>query len=460
MESAILVMTLVLVVATLLPFWRSPHWVVRSMDFPRVQLALLAVLIVVTQWWQLDRANPLTWVLMGLSLLCLGWQLWWILPYTRVWPVEVRSARDDDRARHLSILTANVLMPNRRADLLLALVQQHWVVRSMDFPRVQLALLAVLIVVTQWWQLDRANPLTWVLMGLSLLCLGWQLWWILPYTRVWPVEVRSARDDDRARHLSILTANVLMPNRRADLLLALVQQHSPDVLVTLESDQWWQSQLDTLEADMPYSIKCPLDNLYGMHVYSRLPLEDAEVAYLVEAGVPSIHAQVVLRSGDRVRVHFLHPAPPSPTENSESSERDAELIVVARSLDECDRPVVVSGDLNDVAWSATTRLFRKISGLLDPRVGRGMFNTFHAGYPFVRWPLDHLFHSRHFTVRSIQRLPDFGSDHFALLTELALTPVQGQNQAGLNGDGDDRAWAQTIANEQDVSAKDVPRPGE
>ena len=258
--------------------------------------------------------------------------------------------------------------------------------------------------------------------------------------------------------LSILTANVLTPNREAEALLDLVRKYEPDILVTLESDQWWQEYLNSLEPDMPYTIKCPLDNLYGMHVYSRLPLENATVDYLVEKDVPSMHALVRMRSGDQLCIHFLHPAPPSPTENPESAERDAELVVVARSVADSDEPIIVTGDLNDVAWSPTTRLFRKLSGLLDPRVGRGMYNTFHAKYPFARWPLDHLFHSHHFTLRSIRRLPPIGSDHFALLTELSYAPERGADQEGLKDDQDDRAWARSIADEQNVDKSDVPRP--
>lgn len=281
----------------------------------------------------------------------------------------------------------------------------HWAVRGLDFPRFQLALFAAVLLLAQALLLDVGATATRGMALVVVACLGWQLWWILPYTRLWPVEVESARDDRPDRHLSILTANVLTPNRHADKLIELVRFHEPDLLVTLESDRWWEDQLAVLESEMPHTMKCPLENLYGMHVYSRLPLEETEVSFLVEDDIPSMHASVQLRTGDSVRVHFLHPTPPSPTENPESAERDAELIIVARSVSDSDQPIVVTGDLNDVAWSRTTRLFRKISGLLDPRVGRGMFNTFHAGYPFLRWPLDHLFHSRHFTVCSIERLP-------------------------------------------------------
>jgi endonuclease/exonuclease/phosphatase (EEP) superfamily protein YafD len=298
---------------------------------------------------------------------------------------------------------------------------------------------------------------SWLLISATTLCLFWQLWWVLPYTRIWPNEVKTAKATDPNRQLSIITSNVLQTNRNSDALLDLVTEFQPDILVTLESDKWWENQLEALEVDMPYSVKCPLDNLYGMHVYSRLPFSKEKISYLVEKYVPSIHLCLQLRTGDNVNMHFVHPAPPSPTENPESKERDAELITLARSVAETVQPVVVTGDLNDVAWSATTRLFRKISGLLDPRVGRGMFNTFHVAYPFLRWPLDHLFHSSHFSVKKIQRLPSIGSDHFSLFTMLVYNPVEGRDQQGLTADGEDQVQAKIISDKKDVSKQDVPK---
>lgn len=355
------------------------------------------------------------------------------------------------------LLTTSLLLT---ATILPIFRYPHWIFRGMDFPRLQFASLAALLLLAQvvWLDLDKA--INWVLIGITLICLAWQLWWILPYTFLWTCEVKTTKKQNAKRKISILTANVLTPNRQAETFLELVKQYEPDVLVTLESDEWWQSYLDTLQPEMPYTIKCPLDNLYGIHVYSRLALKDTKISYLVEDDVPSIHTQLRLRTGNMVRMHFLHPAPPSPTENPESAQRDAELVIVAKSIKDSNQPVIVAGDLNDVAWSATTRLFRAISGLLDPRVGRGIFSTFHAYYPFLRWPLDHLFHSEHFTVNCIKRLAPFGSDHFALLTELTFAPEHREKQEGLTTNGDDHSWAQSIAENQDVSAKNVPRPGE
>ncbi len=84
----------------------------------------------------------------------------------------------------------------------------------------------------------------------------------------------------------------------------------------------------------------------------------------------------------------------------------------------------MAGDLNDVAWSRTTRLFCRVSGMLDPRRGRGLFSTFHAHYPLLRWPLDHVFVSEEFTLTHMERLEAFGSDHFPILATLSYQPAR------------------------------------
>ncbi|MDO8861040.1 endonuclease/exonuclease/phosphatase family protein [Haliea sp. E1-2-M8] len=333
-----------------------------------------------------------------------------------------------------------------------------WWIRGLDFPRLQLSALAgtLLAVGVVIGVLDGLSPL--VITGLALCagCIIFHAWWILPYTRLWPREVLDT--DGATPCLRLLTANVLTPNQHADRFLELVRQNNPDIFITLESDSRWQGYLDTLEGDYPFSVKVPLDNLYGMHLYSRLPLSDTKVAYLVQEDIPSIHAKVHLSDTVDLRLHVLHPAPPSPTENEESTERDAELVVVAQAVADETGPVIVTGDLNDVAWSTTTRLFRKISGLLDPRVGRGMFNTYHAEHKLLRWPLDHLYHSDHFTVSELRRLPAFGSDHFPLLVELCHQPVRGDKQEGLKEDSEDRELAGEKAAAEPVTAEDVPDP--
>ena len=347
------------------------------------------------------------------------------------------------------LLIATIVPLSRKTD---------WWIRDLDFPRLQIALGAVLLAGALLTFLDLEEVWPQILLTVTVCCLLYQAWWIIPYTKAYPCEVKVATAGPEAGQIRIMTANVLTPNRKADALIALIREHQPDVFVTLETDSWWQKRLDTLEDDYRFSMKCPLDNLYGMHVYSKLPLEDTAIQFLVEDDIPSMHAMVVLPNGLKVRMHFLHPAPPSPTEHDESTERDAELLVVAKSVKGLDTPVIVAGDLNDVAWSTTTRLFRKISGLLDPRIGRGMYNTFHAGHWFLRWPLDHLFHSQHFTLSFIRRLPHFGSDHFPVLVELTYDKRRGAQQKGLEADADDLALAEEKIAAEPVTEDDVHEP--
>jgi len=333
---------------------------------------------------------------------------------------------------------------------------EKWWIRGWDFPRLQLFFASLILISAELIILDTDILKSRILIAVTFLCMLYLAWWILPYTRLFKKEVAQATDPDPDNSLLIMVSNVLMDNDDAPRLLQVVNDNNPDILITLETNTWWENQLRVLEKDYPYTIKCPLENRYGMHVYSKLELLDQGIRFLIERDVPSIRTRLVLPSGRKVQMHFLHPTPPSPTENDSSSERDAELLTIAKEVstddaftemgsDEND-PVVVTGDLNDVAWSYTTRLFRKISGLLDPRIGRGMFNTFHAMYFPIRWPLDHLFHSHHFNLILIKRLPYIGSDHFPILIGLELSNRSNNKQNGLAATQEDEEEAQEKVN--------------
>ncbi|WP_028870286.1 endonuclease/exonuclease/phosphatase family protein [Psychromonas arctica] len=295
------------------------------------------------------------------------------------------------------------------------LPSNHWLSRVWEFPRVQIAVLTVSLTIAS---LFLASPsMAIVLVSINGLLSVYQIAWIFPYTRLYPIQVKKAVAPYQ-QSIKIMTSNVLMTNHSADKLIKLIRLHQPDVVVTLETDQWWEDALQPIHSEYPHRVNSPLDNLYGMHLYSKFVLEDVQLLDLIEEGIPSIHCYLVLKNNIKVKCHFLHPAPPSPTENTTSTPRDQELLVIAKQVAGQTEPIIVTGDLNDVAWSPTTRAFRRISGLKDPRMGRGMFNTFHASYPIMRWPLDHIFHSEHFELGTIQRMPSIDSDHFPLLSEL------------------------------------------
>ncbi len=318
----------------------------------------------------------------------------------------------------------------------------YWWVRIFDFPRFQIACILIVLIIASGLTYTFTSTWHWVLSSLLVVSLIYQGAQIFPYTILSPKEVKKPASIRREDSFSVIASNVLTPNRNSGKLIALVSKLKPDMVLTLESDKWWEKQLEVLEKEHPYTVKIPLDNLYGMHLYSKLKLHNTKVNYLFDKEVPSIETHVELESGERIKVFCLHPMPPVPTQgDSSSTKRDAELLLVGKKIEKADEPVLVFGDLNDVAWSRTTRLFQKISNTLDPRIGRGFFSTYHAKYPVFRWPLDHIFHSSEFMLLNISVLPDIGSDHFPIYFSLQYNPQAKAVQEEPEADREEEEWS-------------------
>ena len=331
----------------------------------------------------------------------------------------------------------------------------QWWIRAFDFPRLQISILISVIIVAAIIVFDFSKVIHFIAVALLIISLIYQLEKIYPYTWFAKKEVMKFEDGDPTDNISILVSNVLTPNKDYHKLLEIVNRRKPDILLTLESDEKWEEALKELEKDYEYCIKVPQDNLYGMHLYSKLKLEETEIRYLVKDDIPSIHGVVRLEDNSRIRIHCMHPRPPSPSEADTSTNRDAELLMLGRDVWEQDDSVLVFGDLNDVAWSRTTRLFQQMSGLLDPRIGRGFFNTFHADYRFFRWPLDHVFHSNDFTLVDIAREKHIGSDHFPMYIKLNFERKAEVEQNKPIADEEEKEWAQEKIEDAEPREKGV-----
>ncbi len=295
----------------------------------------------------------------------------------------------------------------------------YWWIRIFDYPRFQkLLVLGALMVF--WMIFGRHEDWFWGWTGSVLMSLGYLSFLVWPYS-IFGKKMIKKVGYDPLRGIHLIVGNIFQYNRKYNKALSLFQQNDPDVIFLVETDKAWIDALKPLHSTYENRIFLPLENTYGLALFSKFPIVRKEILYLVDKEIPSLEIDLQLRNGEIITMYAIHPTPPVPGENLTSAERDAEILIVGKKSKANPLPSMVIGDLNDVAWSQSTSLFLKISELADPRRGRGFFSTFHATYPFFRWPLDHIFLSHHFGLSRIKVLRNIGSDHFPIELMAILT---------------------------------------
>jgi endonuclease/exonuclease/phosphatase (EEP) superfamily protein YafD len=321
-----------------------------------------------------------------------------------------------------------------------------WTFRILEYPRLQklvlgIVLLLVLYLVRHFYE----DFFPW-LAGIIMICNIYLAIKIFPYTGIAPMEMKFLKERKRQQELKIFTANVFQDNRDYESLLRQIRQKDPDIVFLVETDQQWADDVEVLKEIYPHTLACPLNNTYGLLFFSRFPVKNEKVVFRVEDEIPSIEAEIELPSHVWVKVYGLHPKPPVPQESLYSTAKDKELMKVAFEVEKIEGPCIVMGDLNDVAWSHVTELFRKVSGLLDPRRGRGFYSTFSAKHKLMRFPLDYIFCSSDFGLIEMHRMPYNGSDHFAMFIHLQYQPPLAEVQEEPEADEEERQEAAEKAN--------------
>lgn len=295
---------------------------------------------------------------------------------------------------------------------------RHWFFEvSLYFSQQFFYFLVALIILKLW--LGQRSFCDNILTIIASICSLYHLLKFIPFTRLWPMAVQNETKKHPNHNISILVSNVYQDNRQFHKLITLIEEVNTDVIVLLETDQTWVDEVlkNIDRTNYPHSMVKSQKDTYGILLISKRKIIEADIRYITS--VPSIQATISGKGDHDIQLFVVHPRPPAPGEATTSLPKNRELLGVANLIKDINQPTIVTGDLNEVAWSKTSKRFLKISGLRDPRLGRGILSTFPTYLPMFRFPLDHVFCSHHFRVIAFNRLPHIGSDHFPLFIQLA-----------------------------------------
>ena len=301
-----------------------------------------------------------------------------------------------------------------------------WYVRWWDFPRLQIAVLLLLLIAIVLGIVFKSGFQRETAIWMVLLTSGlvWQGSHIIQFSKLWTQEVKTISDGQTG--IRIFVSNLDYENVDPDSVAAELTAENADILLLVEYDDGWQRRLAQIQDDYPYRHDEVRGEGLGMAIWSKLPFTSAETRHLISNRRASLWVQLDLGSGAPVNFVGVHPTPPGLLDSTgdtrrDSRVRDAELILIAKEIaTRNDEAWIVAGDFNDVAWSHTTRLFKRISGMKDPRIGRSFMGTYIAQNPLCRCPIDHVFLSEGFSIANLDRARITGSDHFAVSTTVAL----------------------------------------
>ncbi|OAV42789.1 endonuclease/exonuclease/phosphatase family protein [Lewinella sp. 4G2] len=299
--------------------------------------------------------------------------------------------------------------------------------KMLDFPRIQFFIASLITLPLFIWDTQRWKWYDYALVVGLVGGLVIQGRYLINYTPlVSPTVPQADASVTTADEVSILLANVYRENKETQPLIDLIEDKQPDFVVAMEVNAYWDKGLAPIERDYPYVEKRVNEVGYGMSLYSKFPLENVIVKELNNDKVPSFEARVQLDNGREIQLHTVHPVPPKYFEKLPDNEGQKEVAlrkvgddIAANSL-----PSIVAGDLNDVVWGFTDELMETEVDLLDDvRVGRGILSSFDATSWIMRWPIDHVFVTKEFSVVELERGSDIGSDHFPIYVKLAI-PAQ------------------------------------
>lgn len=234
---------------------------------------------------------------------------------------------------------------------------------------------------------------------------------LMPFYFKMPV---SCSDEKTHR---VLLANILKRNQSYERVREMIQKYNPDFAVLIEVSQKWMQELECLQSEYPFSKSAPRTDDYGLALFSRHPIRQAEIQYFGDTDRPTIVAQIDL-AGKIILLVIPHPSPPK--SNHDAILRNRQLNEIAQYLANHNGPKFLIGDLNITPWSPYFRDLLDQGCLRESRIGFGLQPTWPTTMPALYIPIDHILISPEIRVYKHQLGPRIGSDHRPVSVDFSI----------------------------------------
>lgn len=226
----------------------------------------------------------------------------------------------------------------------------------------------------------------------------------------------AAERSPAALHLRLMTLNVKFTVDDGARVSEQVRQEDPDVVVLNEVSETTLRHLDL--SQYRYSFVDLRSYGDGFGVWSRWPVTYPFTPLDLR---PPFHAGFVRAPGHTFALVQVHME--SPLSTLRASVWHSDLVALGRMLQTPYPTTVIAGDFNaSRSDHAFASLLGGPGGFADAADGRGLMPTWPSyGFGLPRlFRLDHIIVSRNIGVRDVHVLGPTGSDHRAVLADLAM----------------------------------------
>lgn len=188
----------------------------------------------------------------------------------------------------------------------------------------------------------------------------------------WPIAawyIPTAAAASEGNEIRVLTTNVNADTNGYARLLDVIAHEKPDLIFVQELSPEWAAALEAIHAEYPHRIITARLDYFGLGLYSRYSIENADSNDPVHSDVPISRGDIVI--GDR-RVHVVnvHLAPPEGRALVDLRYR--QFAWLTDYLEAHQGPVIAAGDFNCSMWSPLYRDLVRRGRLSNARQGQGV----------------------------------------------------------------------------------------